>query len=129
MLRFDSPIGDSFFVAPKMHPNPKNSKILLCIRWDHNLLIVNIENVKLTLHNYENHCFIWKYTQKLWLVSHVPNKYVAKGIRNYIIFLVEFSGNIGRNSFLTSIVSQKIFRPYFQKSRTGFSTLLLFLFC
>ena len=31
------------------------------------------------------------------------------------IFLAKFSGNIGRNSFLTSIASQKIFRPYFQK--------------
>ena len=27
--RFNSAIGKSFFVAPKMHPYPKNSKILL----------------------------------------------------------------------------------------------------
>ena len=45
------------------------------------------------------------------------------------IFLVEFSGNIGRNSFLTSIANQKIFRLYFQKSRLEyyfFVSLLLF---
>ena len=44
------------------------------------------------------------------------------------IFLVEFSGNIGRNSFLTSIASQKIFRPYFQKSRLEYYFLCLFYF-
>ena len=44
------------------------------------------------------------------------------------IFLVEFSGNIGRNGFLTSIASQKIFRPYFQKSRLEYYFLCLFYF-
>ena len=44
------------------------------------------------------------------------------------IFLVEFSGNVGRNSFLTSTVSQKIFRPYFQKSRLEYYFLCLFYF-
>ena len=44
------------------------------------------------------------------------------------IFLVEFSGNIGRNSFLTSKASQKIFRPYFQKSRLEYYFLCLFYF-
>ena len=44
------------------------------------------------------------------------------------IFLVEFSGNIGRNGFLTSIASQKIFRPYFQKSKLECYFLCLFYF-
>ena len=44
------------------------------------------------------------------------------------IFLVEFSGNTGRNSFLTSIASQKIFRPYFQKWRLEYYFLCLFYF-
>ena len=44
------------------------------------------------------------------------------------IFLVEFSGNIGRNGFLTSIASQKIFRLYFQKSRLEYYFLCLFYF-
>ena len=46
----------------------------------------------------------------------------------FSIFLVEFSGNIGRNGFLTSIASQKIFRPYFQKSRLEYYFLCLFYF-
>ena len=44
------------------------------------------------------------------------------------IFLVEFPGNIGRNSFLTSIANQKIFRPYFQKLRLEYYFLCLFYF-
>ena len=48
--------------------------------------------------------------------------------RHNSIFLVEFSGNIGRNGFLTSIASQKIFRPYFQKSRLEYYFLCLFYF-
>ena len=44
------------------------------------------------------------------------------------IFLVEFSGNIGRNGFLTGIASQKIFRPHFQKSRLEYYFLCLFYF-
>ena len=44
------------------------------------------------------------------------------------IFLVEFSGNIGRNGFLTSIASQKIFRPYFQKSRLEYFFCVSFTF-
>ena len=44
------------------------------------------------------------------------------------IFLVEFSGNVGRNIFLTSITSQKIFQPYFQKSRLECYFLCLFYF-
>ena len=44
------------------------------------------------------------------------------------LFLVEISGNKGRNAFLTSIASQKIFRPYFQKSRPECYFLCLFYF-
>ena len=44
------------------------------------------------------------------------------------LFLVEISGNTGRNAFLTSIASQKIFRPYFQKSRLEYYFLCLFYF-
>merc|ERR1712020_603837 len=56
----------------------------------------------------------------------VPGK-VFKFTSNSI-FLVEFSGNVGRNSFLTSTASQKIFRPYFQKSRLEYYFLCLFYF-
>ena len=44
------------------------------------------------------------------------------------LFLVEISGNTGRNAFLTSIASQKIFRSYFQKSRLECYFLCLFYF-
>ena len=44
------------------------------------------------------------------------------------IFLVDFFGNVGRNIFLTSTASQKIFRPYFQKSRLEYYFLCLFYF-
>ena len=56
----------------------------------------------------------------------VPGKVFEVGGNS--IFLVEFSGNIGRNSFLTSNASQKIFRPYFQKSRLEYYFLCLFYF-
>ena len=39
-------------------------------------------------------------------------------------FLIEFSGNIGRNGFLTSIASQKNFWPCFQKSRLEYYLLV-----
>ena len=58
-----------------------------------------------------------------------PEKQDKKSKRDMkSIFLVEFSGNIGRNGFLTSIASQKIFRPYFQKSRLEYYFLCLFYF-
>ena len=53
---------------------------------------------------------------------------IAHRFSGISIFLVEFSGNIGRNGFLTSIASQKIFRPYFQKSRLEYYFLCLFYF-
>lgn len=60
-------------------------------------------------------------------VANVNRQFHTKKISNSI-FLVEFSGNIGRNGFLTSIASQKIFRPYFQKSRLEYYFLCLFYF-
>ena len=42
------------------------------------------------------------------------------------IFLFQFSGNVGRNIFLTSTASQKLFQPYFQKSRLECYFLCLF---
>ena len=44
------------------------------------------------------------------------------------IFLFEFSGNAGRNIFLMSIVSRKIFQPYFQKSRLEYYFCVSFTF-
>ena len=51
-----------------------------------------------------------------------------QSVSSYSIFLVDFSGNVGRNIFLTSSASQKIFRPYYQKSRLEYYFLRLFYF-
>ena len=45
-----------------------------------------------------------------------------------IIFLVNFSGIVGQNIFLTRTASQEIFWSYFQKSRQEYYFLCLFYF-
>ena len=60
------------------------------------------------------------------ILKYKSPKHVGLGINS--IFLVEFSVNIGRNGFLTSIASKKIFRPYFQKSKLEYYFLCLFYF-
>ena len=86
--------------------------------------------------NSVTHSFLVVFDKKLCFASMFLSRAIDNSLREgeiakrvrFSIVLVEFSGNIGRNGFLTSIASQKNFRLYFQKSRLEYYFLCLFYF-